>query len=167
MGRLWLLEPKTSGPGSEGGRAREPGVLAGGTSGSLALASRCLLHSLRLSPSSLFLLPVSLSLCLLPLPSTACLCTLGTFRIHMRKLILLLPSFFLFPSFFFFFFFVLLIVFSFHLLNDQETSARLFGETRKGKEPSPAPVASPVRSGKNIQKNCTKKIFTTQIITMV
>ena len=70
----------------------------------------------------------------------------------MRKLILLLPSFLFFsflPSFFFFFFFVvvvvvLLIVFSsFHLLTDQETSARLFGETRKGKEPTPAPVASP------------------------
>ena len=59
--------------GRPGPRAGRPG---GGASGSLALASRCLLNSLRFSPSSLFLLPVSLSLCLLPLPSTACLCTL-------------------------------------------------------------------------------------------
>ena len=59
--------------GRPGPRAGRPG---GGASGSPALASRCLLNSLRFSPSSLFLLPVSLSLCLLPLPSTACLCTL-------------------------------------------------------------------------------------------
>lgn len=51
--------------GWPGPRARRPG---GGASGSLALASRCLLNSLRFSPSSLFLLPVSLSLCLLLCP---------------------------------------------------------------------------------------------------